>query len=106
MINNSVRHGCLLLLGAWTPIANWTDGDGGRVLLLGSFSASFGDPAVRDRSAHIYVAEDGRCINADDPKGLEEVADGVMADCGAATMVDGRVVTSPIPRFTWVGVRK
>jgi hypothetical protein len=88
------------------PPPGWADGDVGTVLLLGGYTSNYGDDAVRDRSAFIYRGDDGRCINSDDHDALEQVDDGVFTACGTATMTSGRLVTSPIPRFTWIGISK
>jgi hypothetical protein len=88
------------------PPEGWDEGDGGRLYLLGGYTSSFGDIAVRDRSAYIYRDADGACINTDESEGLERIADGDFAACGTVSMVQGKLLTAPVPRFTWVGISK
>ena len=78
--------------------------DTGTLFLLGGYTSKYGDTAVRDRSAFIYRDATGNCINTDDDESLEMVADGVFGDCGVVSVEEGRIVTPPIPRFTWVGI--
>jgi hypothetical protein len=88
------------------PPEGWEDGDQGVLHLLGGYTSSFGDVAVRDRSAYIYRDDGGQCVNTDEPESLERIADGDLAACGAVSMIQGKLVTAPIPRFTWVGISK
>ena len=85
------------------PPSSWQEGDTGELYLLGGFVSEWGDPDVISKGEHIYLAEDhSACLASGE--GLETVEDGVLAGCGSAEVTGDRIVTAPIPRFTWVGI--
>jgi hypothetical protein len=88
------------------PPSGWMPADEGRLLLLGSYTSSYGDNAVRDRSSYIFRNADGECINTDETESFERIEDGELADCGSVMTTGGQLLTPPIPRFTWVGISR
>lgn len=86
------------------PPAGWRDGNTGTMRLLGRLATDFEADEGLDASEHIYRDDNGICINTDDDSTVEQVEDGFLEPCGPVEMVDGRIVTPPIPRFTWVAI--
>ena len=88
------------------PPAGWVDGDTGILHLLGAWTSAYKVDEGPMKSEYVYRDENGRCINTDDDSSVEQVHDGFFTECGTAEMRDGRVVTSSIPRFSWVAISK
>ncbi len=86
------------------PPEGWRDGDTGRVELLGRWATHFAVNEGPISSEYMYRTDEGLCINTDDTDSYDRMYDGFMADCGEAEVVDGRIVTSPLPRFSWVAL--
>jgi hypothetical protein len=82
----------------------WSAGDTGTLYLLGGYVSRWGDAAEKDMPAFIYRNAEGNCVNDDGSDDLEAVGEGELTPCGEVTVRDGRLVTPPIPRFTWVGI--
>ncbi len=82
------------------------EGDEARFFLLGGYISEFGDASVRDRADFIYRNDEGACVNPpfSGTAGWTEIPDGKFADCGTVRALNGRILTPPIPRFTWIGI--
>ncbi len=91
---------------SFDPPEGWKEGDVGTLHVLGSWTAEFPVDEGPMTSEYIYRNGDGLCVNTDETDGLEQVFDGFYTPCGTAEMIDGRVITSPIPRFAWVAISK
>ena len=70
------------------PPDGWQDGDTGVLYMLGDYAG--------DQSYLSYYLE---CEG-------EEVPVGDLVPCGSVEMSGGRVVTDPVLRFGWVGLKK
>ena len=88
------------------PPDGWVEGDKGTLFVLGGYNPVFQVDEGRLKSDLIFLSGEGPCINSDARDPYVSVYAGVLTDCGTAEMVDGRVVTSPIPRFSWVAISK
>ncbi len=90
------------------PPDGWSDGDTGTIYILGEALMGLGESME-------YIAEASECpepqptclecVNESDPL-AEHVEIGKMAGCGSAVFEGGKIVTSPIPRFGWIGIKK
>lgn len=80
------------------PIEGWSEGDKGKVYMLGEMRAG-----LAEMPESISV-EGQQCITACDE--CEEVEIGELSQCGSAELKDGKIVTAPIPRLGWVGIKK
>lgn len=88
------------------PPDGWSEGDAGTLYVLGGYVTEWGDPEEMSTGGYLYVSDDrSSCQNeGDDTENLERIEDGVFSECGRIELIDGRLVTSPLPRFTWVGI--
>jgi hypothetical protein len=91
--------------------SNWSDGDIGSLFLLGGYISNWGNPDVVDSAAYIYFKDVNgtpNCVNNNDGSigDEEEIHEGEFANCGKAVYDGGKIVTDPMPRFTWVGIKK
>ncbi len=86
------------------PPDNWTEGNRGTLFILGSFASD-----VAEASGYIYKTSDsnGRCL-ADNCEACDysTVKEGAFTDCGSVTFENGKLITTPIPRFGWIGIKK
>jgi hypothetical protein len=90
------------------PPEGWHDGDAGDLFLLGGYNSDWGDADMLDIGESIYRSEEENiCVtNCADCDDLTPVEDGVLTQCGVAEMQGDRIVTSPLPRLTWVGISR
>ncbi len=74
------------------------------IYLLGGYDSYWGDENLLDQPSFIYVDELGDCVNDSGAGELQMVEDGIMHSCGQALVKNRKIVTPPIPRFTWIGI--
>lgn len=86
------------------PPDGWSDGDVGKMILLGSWRTDYATSEGLIHSDYMYRTVDGLCVN--DSEGNEQIAEGFVAECGEIEMTNGRIVTPPIPRLTWIAISK
>ncbi len=80
------------------------EGETAPLYLLGGFTSNWGDASVKDTPDFMYLDGDGACVNDNGQSDLARVDDGTFQNCGEVKVKNGRMVTPPLPRLTWVGV--
>lgn len=86
------------------PPDGWSNGDVGKMTLLGSWRTTYSNYEGLIRSEYMYRTNDGLCVN--ESEGHERIPEGFVAECGEIEMKNGRIVTPPIPRLTWIAISK
>ena len=86
------------------PPDGWSEGDVGTMALLGSWRTTYANYEGLIRSEYMYLTDAGRCVNESDEN--ERVPEGFTAECGEVEVKEGRIITPPIPRLTWIAVFK
>lgn len=81
------------------PPDGWSEGDTGTLYILADDVGGLGT-----MPEYIVGNDSGECLTSVDV--LDKEPGGELADCGVAEMKDGRVITPPIPRLSWIGLKK
>ena len=80
---------------AMDPPDGWEEGDTGTFYLLAEY----------ETGSVIAPSEDGAtCIWQQSTVGY--IQESTLAECGTATVIDGQVITPPVPIFGWIGLKK
>ncbi len=85
------------------PPSGWAEGDTGTLYMLGEY-----DNGIEEIfSDFIYQSTDnGNPVCVNDKESNEKLDVGHLGECGIATVTNGKVITTPIPRFGWIGIKK
>ena len=77
------------------PPDGWSEGDSGMFYMLSDYFVA----------NYLAYAEDGEtCVWQQ--LAVEYIKESTLAECGTATVVDGRVQVPPLPLLSWIGIKK
>jgi hypothetical protein len=78
----------------------WQGGDTGILYLLGDY-----DPGLGGMAEYVFMGSgDEPLCTGDETMPESRISSGTLGECGVVHYTEGKLVTSPIPRFSWVGV--